>query len=131
MNISNIYDNKNLISNTLGFYLYELLGVDYSGIYVTNIELRDVAQKLGLDIKLTDNQKMFGELLKVAKDSGRLSEALELIKKLMENRLAIYKELANNFPKAEDATSEWIIKANRTIRKIENAIKEVQNESLS
>ena len=131
MNISNIDDNKNLISSSLGFYLYELLGVDYSGIYIANTELRAMSEKMGIEIKLSDNHKMFGELLKVAKDNGRLSEALEVIKKLMESRLAIYEELANNFPKAEDATSEWTIKAKRAIRKIENAIKEVQNESVS
>ncbi|MGE4398038.1 MAG: hypothetical protein AB7D29_00840 [Campylobacterales bacterium] len=131
MNISNIDDNKNLISSSLGFYLYELLGVDYSGIYITNAELKSISEKMGIEIKLTDNHKMFGELLKVAKENGRLVEALEVIKKLMESRLVVYEELANNFPKAEDATSGWTIKAKRAIRKIENAIKEVQNESVS
>ena len=131
MNISNIDDNKNLISNSLGFYLYELLGVDYSGIYISNLELRAMSEQMGFEIKLSDNHKMFGELLKVAKDNGRLPEALEAIKRLMEGRLDVYEELAKSFPKAEDATSEWTIKAKRAIRKIESAIKEVQNESVS
>lgn len=131
MNVSNNHDNKNLISTSLGFYLYELLGVDYSGVYISNAEIKTIAQKLDIDIKLTDNQKMFGELLKVAKSSGQLVNALEFVKKLIENRVKTYEELANSYPKAEDATSEWSIKAKRSIRKIESAIKEVQNESVT
>lgn len=131
MNISNIDDNKKLISTSLGFYLYELLGVDYSGIYISNADIKSIAQKLDIDIKLTDNHKMFGELLKVAKESGRLTQALETVKKMMENRLEVYEELAKSYPKAEEATQEWIIKGKRAVRKIESAIKEVQNESVS
>ncbi len=126
MNISDNKDNKNLISNSLGFYLYELLGVDYSGVYISSIELRDMAQTMGIDIKLTDNQKMFGEMLKVAKDDGRMAEVLERIKGLIGERISAYKELAERFAGATDSIEEWQIKAARASRKIDNAIKEVQ-----
>lgn len=135
MNISNVNNNKNLTSNSnsnsLGFYLYELLGVDYSGVYITNIEMRNIAEKMGLDIKLTDNHKMFGELLTLAKKEGRTVEALELIKELVGDRISIYKELFDRFGGAFDRIEEWQIKAARASRKIDNAIKEVKNESIS
>jgi hypothetical protein len=131
MNISNTDDNKNLTSNSLGFYLYELLGVDYSGIYITSIELRDISEKLGLEIKLTDNHKMFGEILKFAQKDGRTAEALGLIKELVNGRISTYKELAERFGGAADRIEEWQIKAARASRKIDNAIKEVKNESVS
>ncbi len=126
MNISNTDGNKNLISNSLGFYLYELLGVDYSGVYISSIELRDMAQTMGMDIKLTDSQKMFGEMLKIAKDEGRMVEVLGRIKELIGERISVYKELAQRFAGATDSIEEWQIKAARASRKIDNAIKEVQ-----
>ncbi len=131
MNISNTNNNKNLTSNSLGFYLYELLGVDYSGIYITSIELRGIAEKLGLDIKLTDNHKMFGEILTLTQKEGRTAETLGLIKELVNSRISIYKELAERFGGAADRIEEWQIKAARASRKIDNAIKEVKNESVS
>lgn len=131
MNISNTDDNKNLISNSLGFYLYELLGVDYSGIYLSTVDMRRVAQEAGIDLKLTNNAKMFGELLKIAKDEDRLGETLQFVKKIMEERIETYEELNSRFPGAADAIEEWLIKSKRAVRKIDNAIKEVQNESVS
>jgi hypothetical protein len=131
MNISNTNNNKNLTSNSLGFYLYELLGVDYSGIYITSIELRGIAEKLGLDIKLTDNHKMFGEILTLTQKEGRTAETLGLIKELVNSRISIYKELSERFGGAADRIEEWQIKAQRASRKIDNAIKEVKNESVS
>lgn len=131
MNISNTDDSKNLISKSLGFYLYELLGVDYSGCYITNLEIRDMAEKLGVELRLTDSNKMFGELLKVTKENNRVVEALANMKSLFQSRIAVYDELAQNFPKASDAIEEWQIKAARAIRKIDTAIKEAQNESIS
>ncbi|MCI4399182.1 MAG: hypothetical protein JHC37_01340 [Campylobacteraceae bacterium] len=131
MNISNTDDNKNLISNSLGFYLYELLGVDYSGIYLSTADMRRVAQEAGIDLKLTNNAKMFGELLKIAKDEDRLGETLQFVKKIMEERIETYEELNSRFPGAADAIEEWLIKSKRAVRKIDNAIKEVQNESVS
>lgn len=131
MNISNTDDSKNLISKSLGFYLYELLGVDYSGCYITNLEIRDMAEKLGVELRLTDSNKMFGELLKVTKENNRMVEALANMKSLFQSRIAVYDELAQNFPKASDAIEEWQIKAARAIRKIDTAIKEAQNESIS
>ncbi|MDD3466996.1 MAG: hypothetical protein PHE67_07585, partial [Campylobacterales bacterium] len=65
MNISNTNNNDNLISNNLGFYLYELLGTDYSGVYLTNAEIKKIADKLQIDIKLIDNHKIFAEILKL------------------------------------------------------------------
>ncbi len=124
-------NNKNLISNSFGFYLYELLGADYSGVYISSFELRGVAEKLGVEVKLTDNHKMFGEILKIAKQEGRMGEALELIKELFSTRIAVYDELAARFQKAADPIEEWQIKAKRALRKIENAIKEAKNESIS
>jgi len=124
-------NNKNLISNSFGFYLYELLGADYSGVYISSFELRGVAEKLGVEVKLTDNHKMFGEILKIAKQEGRMGEALELIKELFSARIAVYDELAARFQKAADPIEEWQIKAKRALRKIENAIKEAKNESIS
>jgi uncharacterized protein YdiU (UPF0061 family) len=131
MNISNTDDSKNLISKSLGFYLYELLGVDYSGCYITNLEIRDMARKLGVELKLTDSNKMFGELLKVTKEENGMVATLNDMKSIFQTRIAAYDELAQNFPKACDAIEEWQIKAARAIRKIDAAIKEVQNESNS
>lgn len=131
MNISNTDDSKNLISKSLGFYLYELLGVDYSGCYMTNLEIRDMARKLGVELKLTDSNKMFGELLKVTQEDSRMVDALNDMKSLFLGRIATYDELAHNFPKASDAIEEWQIKAARAVRKIDTAIKEAQNESIS
>lgn len=130
MNIVND-NNKNLISNSFGFYLYELLGADYSGVYISSFELRGVAEKLGVEVKLTDNHKMFGEILKIAKQEGRMGEALELIKELFVARITVYDELSSRFKKAADRIEEWQIKAKRALRKIENAIKEAKNESIS
>ena len=42
-------NNKNLISNSLGFYLYELLGADYSGVYITTLEIKKIYSYVLLD----------------------------------------------------------------------------------
>jgi hypothetical protein len=131
MNISNANNNANLTSNNLGFYLYEVLGTDYSGVYLSNNELKKIADKLQIDIKLTDNHKIFAEMLKSAKEQNLIVAALEYIKLLFETRLKTYDELANKFQGAADPIEEWQIKAKRAIRKIESAIKEVQSESNS
>ncbi len=131
MNISNTDDNKKLISNSLGFYLYELLGVDYSGVYLSTADMSRAALEAGIELKLTNNAKMFGELLKIAKDEERLAQTLQFVKKIVEERIETYEELNAKFPGAADAIEEWLIKSKRAVRKIDNAIKEVQNESVS
>lgn len=131
MNISNTANNDNLISNNLGFYLYELLGADYSGVYVANKELMQIARKLKMDINIIDGHKIFAEILKVAREEGMLVEALNEIKILFETRLAVYDDLADRFNGAVEPIEEWRIKLKRAIRKIESAIKEVKNEPIS
>ena len=131
MNISNTNNNDNLISNNLGFYLYELLGTDYSGVYLTNTEIKKIADKLQIDIKLIDNHKIFAEILKLAKEQNLLVDVLSEIKILFETRLKTYDELSEKFSNAKDPIEEWQIKAKRAVRKIESAIKEVQSESSS
>ena len=121
-------NNKNLISNSLGFYLYELLGADYSGVYISSFEIKKISQTLGFEIKLTDNQKMFGETLTAAKEANKTSEALALFRELVNERINEYDSLANKFPKAREAIDEWRIKAQRAMRKIDNAIKEASHE---
>lgn len=121
-------NNKNLISNSLGFYLYELLGADYSGVYISSFEIKKISQTLGFEIKLTDNQKMFGETLTAAKEANKTSEALALFRELVNERINEYDSLANKFPKAQEAIDEWRIKAKRAMRKIDNAIKEASHE---
>lgn len=129
MNISNEKDNQNLISTNFGFFLYELMGVDYSGTYIANVELKKIADSLGMELKLVDNHKMFGELLRVAKEQNRLKESLVMLLELYKNRAKEYEELKMSFEGASEPIDMWIIKNGRAVKKIEKAILELQNET--
>ena len=127
MNISHTDDNKSLILGNLGFYLYEILGSDYSGIYLSNKEVVDIAQKMGIDVKIGETQKVLGTLIKEAKERGAADTVLSFLADIVTSRISTYEELAKNYEKASDATDEWIIKAKRAKRKLENAITELRN----
>ena len=127
MNISNTDDNKGLILGNLGFYLYEILGSDYSGIYVSNKEISDIAQKMGIDVTIGETQKMLGKLLEITKERGDTDTALASLTEIIASRIEIYEGLKNGFPNASDMTEGWIIKAKRAKRKLENAITELRN----
>jgi translation initiation factor 2B subunit (eIF-2B alpha/beta/delta family) len=79
-------------------------------------------------VDLTITLKGVGtHLIKEAKERGAADTVLSFLADIVTSRISTYEELAKNYEKASDATDEWIIKAKRAKRKLENAITELRN----
>ncbi len=92
-----------------------LLALFYSGVYITNAEIVEIAKGLGLELPMKERTALLKHLMRHAHDSGKTPGMLNGFIMLLKKRIQTYQALAQSFPEASDLAKEWIHKANSTI----------------
>jgi|GEM_PF-6130936 len=100
------------------FYQTELLSSEECGIFLTNIEIAEIAVSMNYEITLTSNEFILAELFKMASAENRLDELNNKLLVIFEDRLIEYNKVKKIFPKASKPISTWIEKCQKTINKI-------------
>jgi len=92
-----------------------LLALFYSGVYITNAEIVEVAGELGLELPMKERTALLKHLMRHAHDNGETPRMLKCFITLLKKRVLAYQALVQSFPEASDIAGEWIQKANSTI----------------
>jgi hypothetical protein len=103
----------------------ELLSSEECGIYITNIEINNIAKELGFDITLTSNEFIIGEIFKVCSKENKLNKLYKRILEIFSSRISEYEKLKALYPAANVPVSLWLSRANRTMKKLQENIKEI------
>jgi len=105
----------------------EILSSEECGIYISNIEIFNIAKEMGFDVTLTSNEFIVGELFKICSKENRLKELYERVLAVFEERQAKYKSLTSIYPGAAEAIESWSTRADKTVDKLKTNIKELTN----
>lgn len=97
-------------------HLYSLM---FSGVYVSNVDIRNVMKRMGYDVSLDSRENLFEELFKKAEAEGRKKEAYQKLQELVQSRIGRYETLGNNYPAASKSTNIWINQATKTLERMD------------
>jgi hypothetical protein len=97
----------------------QLLSSEECGVYITNIEINNIAKEMGFDITLTSNEFIIGEIFKVCSKENRLKELNEKILEIFSSRVGEYEKLKALYPEANAPIDLWLGRANRTMKKLQ------------
>lgn len=100
----------------------QLLSLYYSGIYITNSELREIGEKLGFEQPLKDREFMIKQLRIDAREAGKNAELLQELKKLIAHRISGYEAYKKAYPKAGGLVDSWIEKARAHTKELEEEL---------
>ncbi|MRJ02412.1 MAG: hypothetical protein GXO19_00630 [Epsilonproteobacteria bacterium] len=92
----------------------EILALHFSGSYITNRELQRVGEKIGLQVDLTDRERLLKNLMAKARESRKESQLFLELARLFEERVASYRALKERYPEAGDIVEEYIEKSRRS-----------------
>jgi hypothetical protein len=105
--------------------LYALLVAPVnSGIYISRIDMKEIALNAGESMSIHPRKRMFEMLMKYAVSKETMQLTLDAIEAHMENKIAIYEELGESFLASKYIFDGYIAKANKTIASFPSIIKE-------
>ena len=88
----------------------QILALHFSGCYITNKELLQIAKNIGIDEDLTDRETLLKKILTKAINENKEVEFFNELSKLLKNRFDIYSSLAKNFPNSIEIINIWMQK---------------------
>jgi len=97
-------------------HLYSLM---FSGVYVSNVDIRNIMKKMGYEVALDARENLFEELFKRAEEEGRKKEAYAKLQDLVKSRVGRYEALGAAYPAASKASNIWIGQSNKTLGRME------------
>jgi len=116
-------DLKDYPSYTEALYA-KLVSPAVSGIYVSRWDLKDIAFEAGDSMAIHPRKRMFELLMKYATSKENMQAVLDALGKHMEEKIAIYQELMQDFPASSEIFQPKIDKARKTMKLFPQIIKE-------
>ncbi len=101
-----------------------LLAPHVSGIYLSRWDIKDIAAAAGDSMSIHPRKRMFELLMKYAVSQERMQMVLDALELHMQEKIAIYEEIAEKFPHSAEIFQEKIEKAEATIKLFPQIIKE-------
>ncbi|RXI43314.1 hypothetical protein CRU99_08105 [Malaciobacter mytili] len=98
----------------------QLLTLYFSGIYITNKDMLNLAQELGFDFPLKSREIMLKNLFLEAYNFQKIPKLCDSLIYLIDQRVQEYKKLSFEYPKINEVSSSWIFKANNIKRLLVN-----------
>ena len=103
-------------------HLYSLM---YSGLYVSNVDICNIMERMGYDTSVDSRENVFERLFQEAEKEGRKKEAYALLGELVEKRMKRYKTYEKLYPKASNATHVWMTKSQKTLDRIHKEMEQM------
>ena len=91
-----------------------LMAVYYSGVYITNADIVDVAGKMGLELAMKDRTALLKDLMHHAHETGAKARMMQGFIELLQTRSKSYAKMANDFPLAAPLLQGMMQKARAT-----------------
>lgn len=107
-------------------HLYSLM---FSGVYVSNIDIRNVMKNMGYDVPMDSREALFEKLFLRAEKENKKEQAYKEIMVLLKKRVEKYEDLKNSYPQSSKPISDWINKAENTIFRMKDEIVRMGNVS--
>ncbi|CAA6814164.1 MAG: Unknown protein [uncultured Sulfurovum sp.] len=95
-----------------------------SGIYLSRWDIKDIAAVAGDSMSIHPRKRMFELLMKFAVSQERMQLVLDALETHMQEKIAIYEEISENFPHSAEIFQEKIDKAEHTIKLFPYIMKE-------
>lgn len=96
-----------------------------SGIYMSRIDIRNIGLSIGIDVPLRERKEMLKDLFFYSKQVDKMKEFLDKLIEFTNHKISQYKEIQSEFPVSAHLIEEWVEKASRLIKFIENLKQEV------
>ncbi|WP_300368992.1 hypothetical protein [Hydrogenimonas sp.] len=93
----------------------QLMALFYCGAYITNADIVKIGRTMGLDLPLKDRMVLLKRLMLHAHENNMKPQMMQGFIGLLQSRMKIYQDLAQNYPDAAPLIQEWIQKAHSTI----------------
>jgi len=103
-----------------------LLAPAHSGVYLSRIDIKRVAEAIDESIPIKERIKMVRALFRHTTKKEYLSDAFNEIKKHMHGRILIYTELSETFPSSKVVFDEHIQKAHKTMKMFDTIIEDFE-----
>ncbi len=116
-------DLKDYPSYTEALYS-QIVAPHVSGIYFSRWDIKEIANVAGDSMAIHPRKRMFELLMKFAVSQERMQMVLDVMENHMLEKVAIYKEIAENFPHSAPIFEEKIEKAEATMRMFPQIMKE-------
>ncbi|CAA6817468.1 MAG: Unknown protein [uncultured Sulfurovum sp.] len=101
-----------------------LVAPHVSGIYLSRWDIKGIAGTAGDSMSIHPRKRMFELLMKFAVSQERMQLVLDALEEHMQDKIDIYKEIAEKFPHSAPIFQEKIDKAEGTIRLFPHIMKE-------
>lgn len=101
-----------------------MMAPNSSGVYISRWDLKEIAQSAGESMAIHPRKRMFELLMKYASDKETMQLVLDAFKAHIEEKIAIYEELADQFPASKEIFESYTSKANKIIGKFPSILKE-------
>lgn len=104
----------------------KLLAPSISGVYLSRIDIKRVAEGIDESIPVKERVKMVRALFRHTTKKEYLEVAFNEINKHINGRILIYKELAEAFPSSKYIFDEQIQKAHKTMKMFDTIIEDFE-----
>ncbi|MRI59125.1 MAG: hypothetical protein C6H99_06445 [Epsilonproteobacteria bacterium] len=101
----------------------QLLALHYNGSYITNFDLKRIAQNIGIELDLADREKMLKALLKKVQEENKTPQLIQAFTKLLNERIQEYNELSQLHPNAKEIIGSYIQKTKATIMLLQQRLR--------
>jgi len=132
----NIYENQNPdagdkedeepVPQFVDALTSKLLAPSLSGIYLSRLDIKRVAEAIDESIPIKERTKMVRSLFRHTTKKKYLEDAFEEVNKHINGRILIYQELSASFPSSKPIFDEQITKANKTMKMFEQIINDYE-----
>lgn len=92
----------------------QLMALFRSGVYMTGQDVRNIAKECGYEMPLKEREIALRNLLKKAKADDKLLCVFDGIIAIIDARMGLYKEYANEYEGAKTIINSWIQKVAAT-----------------
>ncbi|MCF6201178.1 MAG: hypothetical protein L3J42_03485, partial [Hydrogenimonas sp.] len=99
--------NENILPPAYEGVERHLSALFYSGVYITNADIVEVAKDIGLELPMKDRNALLKHVMRYAHENGKKSELMQSFAKLLANRVERYKDLSKNFSDSNPLIKEW------------------------
>jgi len=106
----------------------KLIAPHASGIYISRWDIKEIALAAGDSMAIHPRKRMFELLMKYATSRENMQAVLDALENHMEEKIAIYEELMNDFPASKIVFEPKIAKARKTMRIFPQIIEEYFSE---
>ena len=105
----------------------KLLSPAISGVYLTRIDIKRIADDLDESLPIKERKKMLRALMRHTTNKGTLRDIFDVTNRYINGRVLIYKELEEAFPASAHVFKEYIQKSEKIQRMFDRIVEDFED----